>query len=570
MTLGLWTHQACLEATESESPRESFRRFWEYVQEGGFEAQLLGCGINVTHDLRPAYENETRAFLSESNATLGGMDAASIYMGFKELQFRPGSTTPHFAPATSRPWYVPYHLIEPINSPAVLANLDLDIFAHRPVSADVVAAFETGDVKATGRINRAGQFGVESDYPNYGVTLIHPGVKPPDSPTALVASIPISCNDALIRVEQTLNINDLQMNVWVYDTTPNSTDVKGEPGPFFLCGGTLYHDGVVRDEGSSVKFCPEIPMDEILHTSGRLQRTRVEALQIASREWTVVMSVHKESGPNSQMAFISLGAILILISSICLSCLIYINAKNSNIKASLVAEKAKLRLESARKAAKQERELNDFIAHEVRNPLNAALAANTFVSASVSEEQPLITEVARRSVREDVKIIDNSLHFINDLLRNMLDIQRAKSHQLNIDYALVELKRDVLEPAASMLYRRGATFEVIVDCPFDDLVVESDPLRLTQILLNLGRNSAKFVDQGFVRFRTAVVDGSVLIYVEDSGPGVPVTKQENAFGKFQESLDSLNQGTGIGLALCKDLTELLGGRIWLDREYNSG
>jgi CheY-like chemotaxis protein len=152
----------------------------------------------------------------------------------------------------------------------------------------------------------------------------------------------------------------------------------------------------------------------------------------------------------------------------------------------------------------------------------------------------------------------------------MLDMQRAVSNQLNVEMTFVDLVRDILEPVASMLYRRGALFEVIVDCPFEHLVVESDPLRLKQIVLNLGRNAAKFVEQGFVRFRAAVVNDEVHLYVEDSGPGVPVDKRDNLFGRFQESLDSLNQGTGIGLALCKNLTELLGGSIQLDKNYHSG
>ena len=77
------------------------------------------------------------------------------------------------------------------------------------------------------------------------------------------------------------------------------------------------------------------------------------------------------------------------------------------------------------------------------------------------------------SVREDVGIIEQSLQFINDLLRSMLDMHRASSNQLKISMALTDLLRDVLEPTASMLYRRGDQFEVTVDCPEHLLVMRT-------------------------------------------------------------------------------------------------
>lgn len=62
----------------------------------------------------------------------------------------------------------------------------------------------------------------------------------------------------------------------------------------------------------------------------------------------------------------------------------------------------------------------------------------------------------------------------------------------------------------------------------------------------------------------------MIIYIEDSGPGIPVEKRKKLFAKFQESLDSLHQGTGIGLCLCLNLMDLMGGEISLDEEYDSG
>ena len=67
---------------------------------------------------------------------------------------------------------------------------------------------------------------------------------------------------------------------------------------------------------------------------------------------------------------------------------------------------------------------NDFLAHEVRNPVSAALAACSFVKAAVNRENPLQTVESIQTTREDVGTIENALKFVNDLLRSMLDMHR--------------------------------------------------------------------------------------------------------------------------------------------------
>lgn len=151
----------------------------------------------------------------------------------------------------------------------------------------------------------------------------------------------------------------------------------------------------------------------------------------------------------------------------------------------------------------------------------------------------------------------------------MLDLQRASSREVKMVIAPTDLKKDVLLTVDSLLYRRGGSYQVIVECP-DNLIVETDSLRLKQVILNLAHNAEKFVSTGFIRIRACVENGSVYLYVEDSGPGIPEKKRGTLFAKFQESLDQLNQGTGIGLSLCKRLTELLGGEIWHDESYVCG
>ena len=114
---------------------------------------------------------------------------------------------------------------------------------------------------------------------------------------------------------------------------------------------------------------------------------------------------------------------------------------------------------------------------QVRNPLAAALSASSFVSAAVNEAEPLVEESTRVMVREDIHVIEASLQFINDLLRSMLDLHRDKSNQLALHPVPTDMKRDILEPVAAMIYRRDESFEVFVECP-DELILSVDSLRL--------------------------------------------------------------------------------------------
>jgi CheY-like chemotaxis protein len=179
-------------------------------------------------------------------------------------------------------------------------------------------------------------------------------------------------------------------------------------------------------------------------------------------------------------------------------------------------------------------------------------------------------EEKARQVQEDVNVIKSSLNFIYDLLRCMLDSHKVSDGQLKLEAAPTDLLSDVLEPVKTILSRRDDNFELIVECP-QNLVISVDRMRLKQIVLNLASNSRKFVQRGFVRLEGNVLaDGNVQIAIEDSGPGIPLQRREKIFMRFQESLDSLSQGTGIGLSLCKNLAELMGGEIFLDESYHSG
>jgi len=271
----------------------------------------------------------------------------------------------------------------------------------------------------------------------------------------------------------------------------------------------------------------------------------------------------------------------------------------------IVNEASGMIVQNARRAAKNERELNDFIAHEVRNPLAAAISACSFVSSAIMDDQQrmnsnndkeeelgeterlalIASNEKREEVLDDINIIDSSLNFINDLLRNMLDMQRAGSNQIHIERKPTDIMNDIFKPVEAMMHLRDSPFTVKMEINSgiqnegdedseddDQLVIMADPIRLKQVLLNLTRNATKFVEQGFIRCSANVnpINGFVELRVDDSGPGIPAEKRSQVFGKFQQSLDSLQQGTGIGLSLCKKMVDLMGGCLFIDEDYNSG
>lgn len=152
----------------------------------------------------------------------------------------------------------------------------------------------------------------------------------------------------------------------------------------------------------------------------------------------------------------------------------------------------------------------------------------------------------------------------------MLDIHRTASKKMKLDEGATDVLKDIFEPVKSILCVKQNKATILIECP-EHLIVVVDRLRVKQIILNLAVNSTKFVVDGFIRLRAHVQDGrSVLLFVEDSGPGIRPEQRSHLFSKFQESFDLLSQGTGIGLHICKSLCNFMGADLKLDEDYDSG
>ena len=129
-----------------------------------------------------------------------------------------------------------------------------------------------------------------------------------------------------------------------------------------------------------------------------------------------------------------------------------------------------------------------------------------------------------------------------------------------------------MESSCAIVRERAAIkslkFDVIP--PPEDVIIEADERKVKQIVYNLLSNAVKFTpENGRVTFSAHQDSDEVIFAVEDTGPGVPEEFQERVFDEFFQHSDS-EEGTGLGLTLCKRLVELHGGRIWLESQGGQG
>ena len=555
---GLWIHEACRKGDKS---REDFRTLYQYLLSTGLEFQAVSFAMNVSHDERPVLEKSTREFLNSS--TYNSVE----YHGISGFELDPGTGSLVLVPRSEQQYYQAIHYIEPLENKKNQAALDFDLRTSDLRWTAVVQAFETHRPAVTERLKLIQETQDGTETYAYSVILMHPGM--PEIVSQDVAVIALRIPELLSRAHMSF-AHTKSLQLYVFDSSESNKP------PSFLGGAWLHHSktGERCESGGYIEhkltFQEEVELIDIYRRDTRYSVTR--DLKIASRQWTFVVLAENEAY-DPDIFFVVLGSCAIVVLTISLLIWIrsrsYREARLNGFRAQAEAEKAALLIQSAESTANAQRELNDFIAHEVRNPLSAAISACCFVNSQVQSEEPLSDKKIWDEIKEDVGTIGGSLQFINDLLRDMLDMNRASSNQLKIEKCHVDILKDVLEPVSAMLYSRGGSFEVHVECP-ENLVVESDRLRLKQIVMNLGRNAAKFVTRGFIRLRACVENAHVRIMVEDSGPGIPDEKKETLFAKYQESLDILNQGTGIGLSLSSKLVGLLGGELWLSPNYQSG
>jgi len=221
-------------------------------------------------------------------------------------------------------------------------------------------------------------------------------------------------------------------------------------------------------------------------------------------------------------------------------------------------------------AEEEDRSETEFLtqlSHELRTPLNSILG---FSQVLLDDIDGPLTD----SQREDVETIRASGEHLSALVDDVLDMAALHSGQVTLEKRSIEVSRIVVE-VTRLLGAQVRDQKIVLKSDIaDDLPpLSADEKRLRQILMNLGTNALKFTEEGTVRIEAAAEDEGIRLSVHDTGPGIPPSERDSIFLEFTQVSGSVmrrTQGSGLGLAIVKRLTELHGGRIWLDTVTGEG
>jgi PAS domain S-box-containing protein len=232
----------------------------------------------------------------------------------------------------------------------------------------------------------------------------------------------------------------------------------------------------------------------------------------------------------------------------------------------LYQTEAKLRQELEEEMEKRV-EFTRALMHELKTPLTPVVASS----------EMLVNELQEKPDSPLLRLARNVYHGasnLNSRVDELLDLARSELNMLQVNPVVInpqQLLQEVAGETEPMLSSEGQS--LILDLPSSLPLIRADEDRLRQIVLNLITNASKFTPEGGkITLRARERDADLVVECQDTGSGIAKEDQGRLFDAYHrvESDRERFSGLGLGLALCKKLVELHGGRIWVESEEGKG